>query len=975
MVKMELSKTTSKTSSLKALILKAWRERWTDIQWGINIKTIIPRGVSGDLYNLADCILQQAMVGCGVNQLVISYLKHSLASHLVSYMAVIQRISKFDAFNKPHCILSLLDFLESFPSNITCRSKMEEEVLASSVMSMIFWLLEVYHNALSKYPATNTVQSQELLEKSTLLLNSIVQTDFLIASFYLAKQNDPDEYDDLTKKCHEITNLMIMNTQIKAPLAIHDTLQKLCNMDIHKIAPLSNKTGPLTHCMQSIFAVNNLVNPSADMTQIASQLLLIQRIKGFSLARVYCEFIRAALISLNDCSDEAVKQSLWAAFTFIKVPLAIHCLHSRVGTVNKDGDYSTELGEGIELLLQSSPLLDTLDFKCSCNCIVSLLETFKKMGIISDSQFTYFSQKRGNKEIQLPKKDHTGIQGSVPAFITARCEPTIAGILKTMGGELYKTQDSLYALLCQIGATLEKLLGVAVIEGKLKVFVSRLIKFNEFALQSANDKGSNQSKVYMFDISFLILCAIAQLYGLDMVLDENGDSFFEKWVRDCMVLKRSHKSPDQILEKCDPQVVDVFIHHLSAPDFDFKNTNLKPHDLCMNVSSVIKEVLYAWEQGSLSTTDVNGILESLRQKMPSLAVCATAWLCAYINSAHKDAIQKPITMIQQFLLPITDVEAQINKFTERANLMAIIIRKMLGEVHTPFYPKQNRLYAHIPSTQPMLELFKKIWVDVKKRGYLHIDATRGMQNLLNVGGAVWFVSNLIKETLKYRQEDDLDRAVDIVLGIFHLNLEKCTEALLMHVIPQYLYNSKFTEELVEPQCGMLARLTVYCILATMEPCNSGLGYGVRKRRHDDHEDHQDASSKMRRLNDNTVESALFPAFNHPQPPGIALKEPLLTSLETLYTSFSQLAAYNGDVTPHTYYIFHFLQYVVQCSSERSQALLHILPNDLIPTLIRALPNSFNIGLILRLHDLSTPQGRKDAARDLCLLRNLQLRPE
>lgn len=976
MVKMETSKTTSKTGSLKALILKAWRERWTDIQWGINIKTIIPRGVSGDLYNLADCILQQAMVGCGANQLIMSYLKHSLAAHLVSYAAVLQRISKFDAFHKPHCILSLLEFLESFLNNITCRSKMEEDVLANSVCSTILWLLQVYHFSLSKYPSSNLIQSQELLEKSTALLNSIVQTDFLFASFYLAKQNEPDEYNEVMKKCQEITNLMMMNTQIKAPVTIHDTLQKLCNMDIDKIAPLNNKVEPVTHCMQALVAINVLANPSAEMQQIVNQLIMIQKLKGFPLSRLYCELIRASFICLNDANKDT--SNLWAAFTFLKLPQIIHCVHITCGTTNKEGDYSVELVEAFDILLQSAPLLDILDTKCSCNCIISLLESLVKMSVISEVQLNYFNQKRENKEIKLQKFEPTVVIGSFPSFITTRAEPTLAGILKTLGGDFYKTQESLYAMLCQIGSTLDTILAVAIVEGKLKQFVSRLIKFNEFALINASEKGASQSKVYMFDISFLILCSIVQDYGVETVFEENGESFFEQWVRDCMVHKGSHKLPDMILEKCDTQIVDIFIHHLSAPDFDFKNTNLKPHDLCMNVSAVIKEILYAWEQGSLSSSDVKRMLDSLKQKMTSLAVCASSWLCSYMSCVHQDAFLKPINMVQQFLVPITDVEqAQIDKFSERAMLMSQIIRKMQYEVHPQAVSKPKTMSHNIISKQPILEQLQSVWEDIKTRGYLHIDATYVMQSLLNTGGPTWFVTNLIRETLKYRYQDDLDRSVDIVFAMFHLDIKKCSQALLLHVLPEYLYNAKLSEELVEPQCAILAKLTVYCIYATLENINSQKSHISRKRRIDEPEDYDSmcSSTKIRRRNDNVGENALYANYSHSHSSGITLKEPLQTALEILYQTFSHLAAKNGDVTPQTHFIFQFLLYTVQCGHDRAHIVLQKMPSELVPTLIRALPEMFNIGLILRLYDLSVSQGRKDTARDLCLLRNMQLRPE
>ncbi|CAH0596262.1 unnamed protein product [Chrysodeixis includens] len=980
MVKMDASKMTSKTSSLKALILKAWRERWTDIQWGINIKTILPRGVSGDLYNLADCILQQAMVGCGANQLVISYLKHSLASHLVSYAAVLQRISKFDAFHKPHCINSLLEFLEYFLDGITCRGKMEEEMLSFAVSSIILWLLQVYHYSLSKYPSSNPIQSQELLEKSTSLLNSIVNTDFLLAMFYLAKQNDPNEYNEVTKKCQEITAFMMMNTQFKAPVTIHETLQKICNLDIDKIAPLNNKPEPVTHCLQALIAINVLANPSADTQQLSSQLLMVQRIKGYPLSRLYCELIRACFISLNDSSKDATKQSLWAAFTFLKIPQVLHYLHNTCGTTNKDGEYSIELAEAFEKLLQSTPLLDVVDTKNSCNSVISLLEPLVKLNVISENHLAYFKQKREHKDVKLQKLEPTGLQGSVPSFIT-KAEPTLAGILKTMGGDFHKTQDSLYAMLCQIvgGTTLDTILAVATVEGKLKLFVSRLSKFNEFALLAASEKGAPQSKVYIFDISFLILYSIVQDYGADAVLEENGDTFFEKWVKECMVYHGVHKSPDQILQKCDSQLVDIFIHHLSAPEFDFKNTNIKPHDLCMNVSGVVKEILFAWEQGSLSAAEVKCMLDSLRQKMASLAVCASVWLCSYINVVHQDAFFKPINMVQQFLVPPSEVElSQIDNFKERTVLMCQIIRKMQYDIHPPSVPKSKALALthNIISRQPILEQLQSVWEDIKSRGYLHIDATHIIESLLNTTGPIWFVTNLVKETLKFRYQEDLDRSIDIVLAMFHLDIEKCTEALLLHVLPQYLYNAKLCEDLVEPQSAMLAKLAVYCVYAALEHSNLNNKTASRKRRHDDSEDIEGmvTSSKVRRLNDNSSDSNMYYSQGR-SVSGVTLKEPLQSSLESLFTSFSQLAGKNGDVTPQTDFILQFIVYVVQCGQDRAQLVLQKMPSELVPTLIKCLPDSFNISLILRLYDLSTPYGRKDTARDLCLMRNMRLRPD
>jgi len=52
--------------------------------------------------------------------------------------------------------------------------------------------------------------------------------------------------------------------------------------------------------------------------------------------------------------------------------------------------------------------------------------------------------------------------------------------------------------------------------------------------------------------------------------EEGGDSFFEQWVRECMVERGRPKSPDQMLQHCDPARVDALLAQFNSADGDFK---------------------------------------------------------------------------------------------------------------------------------------------------------------------------------------------------------------------------------------------------------------------------------------------------------------------------------------------------------------------------------------------------------------------
>lgn len=101
--------------AIKALLIKSWRERWSDVQFGIQIKSLINRGkkrdtfgnwnhfrsslgTCGDTFHLSDLILEQALIGPSPNALIIGFLKHSLAAHVSVLGQKFQSVLELQSF-------------------------------------------------------------------------------------------------------------------------------------------------------------------------------------------------------------------------------------------------------------------------------------------------------------------------------------------------------------------------------------------------------------------------------------------------------------------------------------------------------------------------------------------------------------------------------------------------------------------------------------------------------------------------------------------------------------------------------------------------------------------------------------------------------------------------------------------------------------------------------------------------------------
>ncbi|KXJ68227.1 hypothetical protein RP20_CCG004941 [Aedes albopictus] len=600
---MDNQKTTNKTTLLKLMLLRAWKERWTDCQWGINVKTVLTRGVSGDVYSLADCILQQAVVGSGANTLFLSYLKHSLCAHLISHAAVLKRIAKYDHFEMHHCLIALLDFLESIIAGVTCRGKQEEGLLTKAMLSLVYWLMQIYKHAIETFGENRSLSAdqQEVVEKTANVLEKIVQSQFLLGVVYVGKLADPELFGLVAKKCLDIENLTAKTGFVppvvsQKNVTVNDYIRKVATIETGTLE-MKDFDGkgvePITFCMQPLIAIDILLNPNCDTQMYVLEFLSIRSLKNYPLSRLYCEIIRGCLTCLNNVSGTS-RESFICAFTFIKVPQIIRQIHRQSRVLNASDfedakpDYSPEVVEAFELLLQDSAILDFMDAKCACNTVEYLLNEMLKHHLINEKQSKMIAAKRDVITSGLQKLDLNTNQHSIVKFVL-RAEPPLVGILKTLSSDYNKVQEALLGMLCQVlsGNSFELILSVATVEGKLKTFVAGLIKCNENSKQVPGEMGKPaMTRAALFDVSFLMLVFIVQNYGSEVVPTEGTDSFFEKWVRECMVEKHKSKSPMNMVKLCDQSKVDELIVSLNSPD-GLKATSLKWQEICANIPGLL----------------------------------------------------------------------------------------------------------------------------------------------------------------------------------------------------------------------------------------------------------------------------------------------------------------------------------------------------------------------------------------------------
>uniref|UniRef100_A0A667YRW0 Mediator of RNA polymerase II transcription subunit 24 n=1 Tax=Myripristis murdjan TaxID=586833 RepID=A0A667YRW0_9TELE len=968
-----------KVVNLKQAILQAWKERWSDYQWAINIKKNFPKGATWDYLNLAEALMEQALIGPSPNPLILSYLKYAISSQMVSYSSVLTAISKFDDFSRELCVKSLLEIMDMFCHRLSCHGKAEECIgLCRALLGVVVWLLQGcawYCERLRELgPSASTEASLRACQERLHTLMSSTKNRALVHIARLEEQGSWSNVEQAMLKVTDSLSSCLHRANSSLSFSIPMMLSVQCDPPLHASFP----------SVHAFIMLEGTMNLTGETQPLVEQLMMIKRMQRIPAPLFVLEIWKACFTGLIE-SPEGTEELKWTAFTFLKIPQVLLRL-KKYPQGDKGQDFMEDVNVAFEYLLKLTPLLDKADQRCNCDCLNMLLQECNKLGLLSDSNTSNLTSKRYEAEDReyaprLKTAENANIQPN-PGLIL-RAEPTVTNILKTVDADHSKSPEGLLGVLGHMlsGKSLDLLLAAAAATGKLKSFARKFIKLNEFPKHISGEGSKSASvRALLFDISFLMLCHVVQTYGSEVILSDPSPSgetpFFETWLQTCMPEEGKTLNPDH-------------------PCFRPESGKVESLVALLNNSSEMKLILpfHTTFQLSIFTLPlIHRLSNNIKGKVCSMAICAVAWLVAHVRMLGRDEREKPQTMIRQLVTPLYG-ENTLQFYNERVVIMSSIMEHMCADVfqqtgatlRPPVEGQEPIPYRNLlPAKEPIHEALSKQFQAVLRKGWVDSRALHLFESLLHMGGVFWFTNNLVKELLKETRQEWANRAVELLYSIFCLDTQQITLSLLGTILPNLLTDSAHWHSLTDPPGKALAKLSVWCALSSYSTHHKGQASArQRRRQREDIEDYSSLfplddtqpSKLMRLLSSNEDEPvalsspgdrSMSSSLSASQLHTVNMRDPLNRVLANLFLLISSILG-SKMAGPHTQFVHSFMEECVECLEQGSRgSILQFMPFTMVSELVK-LPALAKPKVILAITDLNLPLGRRVAAKAISAL--------
>nr|KAF6416393.1 mediator complex subunit 24 [Molossus molossus] len=753
-----------------------------------------------------------------------------------------------------------------------------------------------------------------------------------------------------------------------------------------------NKTGfPTVHALVLLEGTMNLTGETQPLVE---QLMMVKRMQHIPTPLFVLEIWKACLVGLIE-SPEGTEELKWTAFTFLKIPQVLVKLKK---FSHGDKDFTEDVNCAFEFLLKLTPLLDKADQRCNCDFTDFLLQECRKQGLLSEASVNNLMAKRAADREHAPQQksgENANIQPN-PGLIL-RAEPTVTNILKTMDADHSKSPEGLLGVLGHMlsGKSLDLLLAAAAATGKLKSFARKFINLNEFTTHGSEESTKSASvRALLFDISFLMLCHVAQTYGSEVILSESSTGaevpFFETWIQTCMPEEGKILNPDHPCFRPDSTKVESLVALLNNSS-EMKLVQMNWHEACLSISAAILEILNAWENGVLAFESIQKITDNIKGKVCSLAVCAVAWLVAHVRMLGLDEREKSLQMIRQLAGPLYS-ENTLQFYNERVVIMSSILEHMCADVlqqtatqiKFPSTGMDTMPYWNLlPPKRPIKEVLTDIFAKVLEKGWVDSRSIHIFDTLLHMGGVYWFCNNLIKELLKETRKEHTLRAVELLYSVFCLDMQQVTLVLLGHILPGLLTDSSKWHSLMDPPGTALAKLAVWCALSSYSSHKGQASSRQKKRHREDIEDYislfplddMQPSKLMRLLSSNEddanilsspADRSMSSSLSASQLHTVNMRDPLNRVLANLFLLISSILG-SRTAGPHTQFVQWFMEECVDCLEQGSRgSILQFMPFTTVSELVKVSAMS-SPKVVLAITDLSLPLGRQVAAKAIAAL--------
>ncbi|KAK6967557.1 mediator of RNA polymerase II transcription subunit 24-like isoform X2 [Biomphalaria glabrata] len=976
-------------SKIKMNLMQAWRERWTEIQWAIQLKKLMAAYCTENV-DVAEILMQQALVGSSPNSLILSYLKHGVLSQMIPYHTVLKYITEFDDFSRPYCILALLHLAEMFGSKISLSPCQDSPLqLVRTILSLIHWQVKALYICLQRIQENKSTVAAEyfvIMDNASRAIINILDRKAVRSLMQIAKTDSPDAYREF-EQCE--MNVGGTISQLPSNSQLGDTREKINSAllqlsKLNDMAPslepvLEITNSPICPTINSLVVLEAILNSSSDIQPFVDQVLVVSRLMKLPMPQLCLEIFRVCFMGFVDTNDFS-EDLQWATFAFLKVPHILNAIKEKM----PDWDMSSHVERGLDMLLEFSHLLDQTDIKQNFDMLVQFITELQKANIITESQKTSLCMKRSEQRSRLRPSDISGSNEGKNLSRVTHAEATVTSILKgsatldrmlkSLDSDPHRNSESMIKVLTIMlqGHSFDILRLAAASTGRLHDFMSKLIRINELASQTTSESLKIPNRNQLFDVTFLMIISIFQQNGLGIALSnkENEYALVVQWAKRWLPEEGKYKNVEFIEEQ---DKVDAILNlMLSSAEIIPCGQIASWKEMIMYLPYALQEILFAVEHMALNLEKVKMIIDHIRkQNIKSLLLVCTTYLCSYMNIVGAAARVKPLKMLEFFTISLgIDTKQPIQAIIDN------IIYDILPEGH----PQRPIRRYQLSSKKLTSEIMNETLKDSFHRGWLNMASLHTLEQLLVLRGPDWFCAEMVEHLLKQNHTDDATQSLSLAFAIMHMDLERMTISLLRRVLPSLLTTPQ-NSLLTDPRGYCLAKLCVLSITAT-HMSKIGQKEPYVRRRHkrlitevdmdDDFDDGDTPPAKLRKLSEPQLSlsmedfnlAALADKEDGEVLPSLDMKDPLNKALVNLFQLMNTILM-NKTLSSRTWFIVSIIQEAIKCGGTHSSFIFQFMPQNMLNQVMRSLPGVFSDEHILRICDLSTLSGRKMAAKAIC----------